>query len=139
MEESQTLQKIKSDNLQARKTKDKILSSLLTTLVGEIEIVGKNNGNRPTTEEEALKVIEKFKKNAQQTLELSHNNDLQSEIELYSSYLPELLSEEELRKMITNYIENGANNIGSIMKELKQCGFQYDGKLASTIVKEMLK
>lgn len=38
--------KIKHDQLVARKNRDQIESTLLTTLIGEADMVGKNNGNR---------------------------------------------------------------------------------------------
>jgi hypothetical protein len=57
---SETLTKIKKDSLLARKAKNKFESGILITLIGEIEAVGKNNGNRKTKEEETLKIIKKI-------------------------------------------------------------------------------
>jgi len=142
------LEKIKKDNLKARKEKDKELSSVLTTLIGEIEIVGKNNGNRETNEVEALKVLEKFKKNAEQTYKLMSEsgssseelNKYKKEIDIYQSYLPKQMSEEELTNLIKDIIDHDSNiNMGKIMSFLKnQYAGMYDGKQASSIAKKLL-
>jgi len=141
------LEQIKKDNLKARKEKNKELSRVLTTLVGEIESVGKNNGNRETNEEEAIKVIEKFKKNASQTYNLMLEKQegkvaegYSKEIDIYESYLPKKMTKEELEKVVKDIIENGKTQMGQIMGELsKAYKGKYDGKMASEIVKKVLK
>ena len=40
---------IKVENLTARKIRDKFVSGIMTTLIGEIEIVGKNDGKMAST------------------------------------------------------------------------------------------
>jgi hypothetical protein len=141
------LKQIKEDNLKARKEKNKFLSTILTTLIGEIVSVGKNNGNRETTEEETIKMIEKFKKDAERTLVLIENkensteeiNEYLKEISIYESYLPKKLSKEELEKIIENLIAINSNpNIGLIMGKLKSLKLNFDGKIASQIIKEKL-
>lgn len=144
---------IKTDNLTARKAKDKFTSGILTTLIGEISIVGKNEGNRETTEEEALKVITKFKNgviDSIESLQGSHNWEsnqerivsLQEEAELYDKYLPQLMNEEELRNILLNWKETNypdVPNIGGYMSALKRVhGGKYDGKMANKILKEIL-
>jgi len=51
------INKIKTDNLTARKSRDKFTSCILTTLIGEISIIGTNDGKRETTNVEAIKVL----------------------------------------------------------------------------------
>ena len=63
------LEKIKKQQLQARKEKSPIVGAL-TALMSEVAIVGKNNGNRETTDEEAVKVIKKFIKGINETIDL---------------------------------------------------------------------
>jgi hypothetical protein len=138
--QNKILEKIKTDNLQARKDKNKVIASLLTTLVSEIEMVGKNS-QRETTETETIKVIEKFTKNVISTIELvSATEALTAELKLYQQYLPEKLSKEELTKIILDIIKNDSNiNIGKIMGQLKKGhNGTYDGKLASEIIKEVI-
>ena len=54
------LNTIKNDNVTARKSRDIITSSLLSTLYAEAVNVGKNDGNRETSDKETLAVIKKF-------------------------------------------------------------------------------
>lgn len=144
------VQKIKSDQLQARKEKNKELASILTALYSEVAIVGKNNGNRETTDEEAVKVIKKFSKGVLESIETlqgSHNwencggriEDLQNELDVYEKYLPKQMSENELRTAIEVMVSGGKNNIGMIMGTLKkEYAGLYDGAMASKLAKEIL-
>jgi len=65
--------------------------------------------------------------------------ELEEEIEIYNSYLPKLMSENDLSKLISDMIDSLPNpNIGMIMGQLKKSGYAYDGKLASKLIKEKL-
>lgn len=140
------MNQIKQDQLQARKAREIKKASLLTTLIGEASIIGKNDGNRETTDEEVIRVIKKFIKGLQEVKQ--HSNDTAAfcecdvEIEILESYLPKMLTTEELEVIIKTMVEGagGEATMGSIMGALKSVypGL-YDGKVASGIVKEMLK
>jgi uncharacterized protein YqeY len=139
------LEKIKADNLTARKAKDKFTSSVLTTLIGEISIVGKNDGNRETTDEECIAKITKFKKGVAETVKVLHSSqgnwpdEYDKELALYEKYLPTLMTEVELQEVIKGIVAKTLKpNIGSVMKELKENYKHYDGKMASTILKDVL-
>lgn len=135
------LEKIKSDSLTARKARNIVLSGVLTTLYSEASMVGKNDGNRSSTDEEVVKVVKKFLKNASETMNHIKNadsiayNDLHDECMVYQSYLPKQLTSEELAEKINSLLSSG-NNIGQIMKNLKEnYAGRYDAKLASQIAK----
>jgi len=131
---------LKAENLTARKNKDKFVSGILTCLIGEIEIVGKNDGNRKTTDAEAVKVIQKFKKGAEEVQKAKPSDEVLNEIKIYDAYLPKLMTEEELTKLISDMIDSLPNpNIGMVMSELKKSGCDYDGKMASAIIRDLLK
>jgi uncharacterized protein YqeY len=140
------IKQIKKDQLQARKDHDKVKSGVLTALVGEISIVGKNDGNRETTEEEAIKVITKFSKGVQEIISLTKGKNQESydaavkELEIYNKYLPTLMTEDELVKVIGLFLQTETNpNIGTVMKHLKTSfAGKYDGKMASKVIKEIL-
>ena len=140
------LDEIKADNLSARKIKNKLVSSVLTTLIGEITMVGKNR-NRTTTDAETVAVIKKFKKGASENCTLMADSGADSkeletyieEISIYDTYLPKLMTEDELQKAINQFILEGGNNTGSIMKALKnKYDGKYDGKMASILIKKSL-
>jgi len=132
------LGQLKVDQQGARKDRNRELVTTLTTLMSEIADVGLNDGKRETTDDEALVVIQKFVKNLKESIEHEDSYDKQIELQLYMSYLPRMLTEEELEVKIGEYIALGNGNMGMIMKELKASGHWYDGKQASAVAKRLL-
>ena len=139
------LTRIKEDQIKARKGRDRVASSLLTTLLGESQMPGKNAGNRDSTDTEVILVIKKFIKNAKEMLKLSQPGTEQEkitliELDILEEYLPSQLSENELRDEINRIIiELIEPNMGQVMKSLKDThNGNYDGRLASGIVIESL-
>jgi uncharacterized protein YqeY len=132
------IDQIKSDNLAARKAHDSAKASLLTTLLGEAEMIGKNDGNRPTTDAEVQEVIQKFVKNNKLTITALKDvgaEQFHKENEILAGYLPKMLSEDELKAVILSY---GTKNMGEIMKQLKtNHAGMYDGQMASKIAKSL--
>lgn len=141
------LEKIKKQQLQARKEKSPIVGAL-TALMSEVAIVGKNNGNRETTDEEAVKVIKKFIKGINETIDLIKDPEklklLEMELEIYNSFLPQIMNELETRtaveKIINALPEKSPKAMGQVMGTIsKEYGSLIDRGLASQIVKEMLQ
>ena len=143
------LEKIKQDNIAARKAKNTVKSALLTTLVSEISNIGKNDGNRETTEPESIAVVKKFIKGVDETLKaLEFSSDgrvlvAQLEKEILESYLPTQLSEIELTAVVDQIISTLADRspkqMGVVMKRLKEMhDGRYEGKIASGIIKSRL-
>lgn len=141
------LEKIKKQQLQARKEKSPIVGAL-TALMSEVAIVGKNNGNRETTDEEAVKVIKKFIKGINEMVDLIKDPEklklLEMELEIYNSFLPQIMNEIETRaaveKIINALPEKSPKAMGQVMGTIsKEYGTLIDRGLASQIVKEMLQ
>ena len=143
------INQIKSDALIARKARKTDTATLLTTLYSEASIIGKNAGNRESTDTEVLQVIEKFIKNANEVknILLKNNKDVSrvdNEILVLSKYLPQKMSYEELENVVREIVEvfKGINmqmKMSNIMAKLKEnYSGMYDGKLASEIVKKGL-
>lgn len=143
------MSEIRSKQIEARKSKDVGAAALFTTLLGEAGMIGKNNGNRETTDAEVIAVVRKFIKNNEETmLHIKDTNPtgyqgLQQENTLLESLLPSQISEDELRGIIKQLkidLNAGPKDMGRIMSKLKAIyGGQYDGRLASTLVKEILQ
>lgn len=137
---SKLLEKIKADRLIARKQGDVLSAMQLTTLLGEAS----PSGTQTVTDDEVQKVITKFAKNAKEMLEYTGDpekrKDITVEIQLYESYLPKQLTEDELQRIIINAVdEMGFNSIGAIMGFLNMTHKgKFDGKLASQIAKEII-
>ncbi len=139
---------IRADRDAARKAGDKSRVASLTTLYSEAATVGKNNGNRESTDDETISVIKKFVANGTETLghlrakkgadpaAVAH---LESEIAVFSGYLPAMVKEDDIRAFIQTTIAGGANAIGPVMGAVKkQFGASADMKIASRIAKEIL-
>lgn len=139
--------KIKKDSLQARKSKSDS-ASLLVTLLSEIQMRAKNDGNREPTDEDAVKVVERFIKSAKETRDHQHEHGenaapAEREIEILEEYLPRKLSDAETRDAVAEAIaEVGATDrsaMGDVMSKLKEKhGNELDMKAASTMVKQIL-
>jgi len=130
------INEIKKDQIQARKQRNKFKTGILTALISEIIAIGKNKGNRKTTNSETVSVILKFQKNILENIKLAPNNkDFKLELDIYKHYLPKQLTESELKDIIIN-LSNIQLNIGFIMKELNN-NFKgrFNGSLASKIIK----
>ena len=145
------LEKIKNDSLEARKAKDTAKASLLTTLYSEAANVGKNNGNRLTTDAETVAVVKKFVKGVDETISalagVSEASDRYAaavkEKEILELYLPVQLNELQLQKIVGTMAqalpERNPKQMGVLMKQLKeQYEGQYDGNLASKVIKAVL-
>lgn len=151
------LETIRADQVRLRKTQHTLTTdfpnlrvtasyaetiSLLTTLIGEATAVGKNQ-QRETTDQETIAVVKKFIKNNDEFLKVATDEKtitrLKGENDWLVQYLPKQLTEGELTSIITAVIGEGASNTGTIMKVLKErYDGQYDGKVASALVKLLL-
>ena len=109
------LNTIKNDNVTARKSRDIITSSLLSTLYAEAVNVGKNDGNRETSDKETLAVIKKFIDGVNFTIDNIDSviSDVKYEIavkerEILSAYIekfqPKQLTTEELTEIISGIV-----------------------------------
>ncbi len=138
------LEKLKQESLQARKEKNQIKSSLLSTVLSQVKLLAIDDHHREPTDHDVIQVVKKFLKNIEENIQLGEQGRLTSdayeqalkEKEILLEYLPKQLSEEELKEIIR---KSNAKNIGEVMKFLKEnYPEQYDGKLASKLAKELL-
>jgi len=127
-----TLQEqIQADLKTAMMNKDENKKNLIRVILGEFSRIGKE-----LTDEQVTKILKKMLENSKEL-----NN--QVEIDILETYLPKELSKEELTTLIQKVITD--NNIisikemGKVMAGLKTSGSLYDGKVASEIIKTLLK
>jgi uncharacterized protein YqeY len=142
------LQKIKADQLQFRKGRRTAEATLLTTLIGEAEQIGKNDGNRDTTDAEMTALITKFVKNQREVIKYIDNSEApatliaEDEIKLLSTYLPQSATREQIVAAIETIKGQFPDaQMGVLMKYLKAWCQEHtiglDGALASSIIKEL--
>ena len=140
------IDQIKAAQVTARKSRNAAAAATLTTLIGEAEMVGKNAGRAPTNEE-VVATVKKFIKNVDATLEVlvpgPTRDTYLAEKQLLETFQPKQMGEEELTAVIKGIAEEvGATSpkdMGKVMGALKLAyDGQYDGKLASQLVKAAL-
>ena len=101
-------------------------------------------------DEEAVEVISSLIKSRKEALEFAVKGDRQDlvaqaeeELEILASYLPEQLSEEEIRSVVREAIEQsgaaGPGDMGKVMGAvMPRVKGRADGRLVNTIVRECL-
>ncbi len=140
------IEKLKAESMKMRKERDPLAPKLVFAL-SEIDKVGKNNGNRETTDDEAIKVIQKIMSNIDQTIELLPANsaaeyDLVREKKILNSVLPQMASEQEvvdfLREIFTGKRGAEIPKKGDVMKALRdKFGALVDMKRAGQIATDI--
>lgn len=143
--------RIRNDLNAARKERaDKERVLFLSTLAGEVERVGKDSGNRQTTDAEAVAVIRKFVKNAEQSIadlgkagrDAGH---IQREIGMLEAYLPAAVSDAEVESAVRDVLAGLAGGnpkaaMGAAIKGLKErFGDRFDGNVMVPAVKRALE
>jgi len=147
-------QQIMDDLKQAMKKREQDRLAVLRSLKSRIleKEISERTGGKPAdlTEEQVIEVLMKAAKQRKESIEQFRDggrDDLvaneQKELDIIESYLPEMLSEEEIRDIARQQIEKtGADGMqdmgkvmGVLMKELKG---QAEGGLVSKVVKEEL-
>lgn len=140
------IRQIKTDRIQAMKSKETLRLKLLTTLMSEASLPGLNDGKRESTDSEVIAVVKKFMKNVQDTIDVVGDTDaeklamLTSELEILKGYLPVQLQEMEIREIAQTFATEHTNaNVGMFMAHMqKNYNGQFDGRLASGIIREVL-
>ena len=139
-------EKVRSDLNQARKDRDKHRTVLLTTILSdiknrEIELM------RDATDAEVVDVVNrgiKRRKEAAEQMRAGSRVELaekeEEEVRQLSAYLPEQLSEDDVRALIREAIAGGANATGPIMGKIAaKIKGRFDGKAANRLVQEELE
>lgn len=144
---------IMADLKQAMKNKEqdrlRVLRSLKSKLL-EREISERKGGEASLSDEQTVEVLMKAAKQRKESIEQFEKGDRgdladseKKELEIIESYMPEMLSENEIRDIAREKIDQlGAENMadmgqvmGVMMKELKG---KAEGSLVSKVVKEEL-
>lgn len=142
---SELKSRIQSDLTAARKARDKQRLLVLSSLLSEIrnkEIAERGEADDDGVIQVISKGIKQRKDAADQMRdagreELAVNEEEQSKI--LRIYLPEGLSEDEVRAMIRAAIDGGADQMGALMGQIMpQLRGRFDGKEANRLVREAL-
>ena len=142
-------EKIQSDMYTAMKAGEKEKASTLRTVLAKLK--DKQIDTRePLSEKDEIKVLQTLVKQRKESIDLyqkggrSELAEAESfELEIINTYLPEMMNEDDVRKLIEEIIEEtGAQSMadfGKVMPQImKQGKGLIDGKTAQHIVSEML-
>jgi len=142
---SELKKKVQADLNAARKQRDKERTLVLSTLLSEmknreIEVGGELDDGA------AIQVITKGikqRKDAAEQMRAGGREELaaheEAQAAVLKAYLPEGLSEDEVRAMVSEIVAGGAAAMGAVMGQLMpRIRGRFDGKEANRIVKEIL-
>jgi uncharacterized protein YqeY len=136
------IEQLKAESMRLRKERNPVAASI-TFALSEIEKFGKNNGNRATTEDEAIKVIQKLIATIDENLKVATDAGrkiaFNHEKNILSRVLPQMASDEEVRMLLKDVIgDETPKNKGVAMKVIRdEYGAKVDMKRAGEIVTEM--
>jgi uncharacterized protein len=138
------VEKLKAEALALRKTRNPIAASIQFAL-SEIEKIGKNAGNRTTTEDEAIKVVQKLIATIDENLKLSIDDGrriaLNFEKQILLGVLPQMATDADvldfLRELFTGKRGDDIPKKGDVMKALRErFGALVDMKRAGQLATE---
>lgn len=144
-----TIDKIKEDQMTARKNRDEVRASLLTTLYSDIVMRAKNDKNRAVTEDDVQKVVKSFMDKLIENKNIYERagkaeavEKVMLELSVLAPYKAQEVSEEVLKVAIdeigSRYPKENASR-GKIMGELKvKFGNSMNGAMAATLVGKYL-
>lgn len=128
-------ERIDNDLKTARKEQNKEVVSFLRVLKGEIQRA--ESPSTPMSDVEITKIITKITKNLSQV----NTEESKREMEFLNKYLPEPLTEEEIKSLIDDICLNFTEpltmrDMGSIMSKFNE---KYSGQADNRIVSQLVK
>ena len=138
---------VQAASLEARKIKDSTRATLLVTLFAAMQKVGKDAGNRQTSDDEAVRVLKQFLKGVEEFLAVVKDEAtvarLTTEKNVLESFLPAQADAESLKvaiaEIVASLADNSPKSMGLVMKLLKErFAGNYDGSLASKLTRDAL-
>ncbi|MCX7821796.1 MAG: GatB/YqeY domain-containing protein [Brevinematales bacterium] len=140
---------IQAKYLEARKSQDKFLSTILGMLVSDLKYE-KINKQKELEDADVISVIQKNLKQKKEALEefkKANRKDLiestEKEIELLSSFLPAMLSDAEISDIVSTVVKElsaTSSDTGKVMKEVMQrVKGRADGAKVKEIVSKILQ
>lgn len=139
-------EKLKAESMNLRKTRNPIAASI-TFALSEIEKVGKNAGNRSTTEDEAIKVVQKLIVTIDENLKLNIDDGrriaLNFEKQILLGVLPSMASDQDITTFLSVFMTSHSKmssvpKKGDVMKALRdKFGALVDMKRAGQIATDI--
>ena len=143
------IEKIKLDMHSSMKSRDELDTKVLRVLLAKLKESQINRGKNLTEQEciSVIKTLVKQRKEAAEIYKKANRTDLaekeNNENKILSRYLPKMLTEYEIKKIVEKIIkENNIKNISQIGMAMplimKTGGGAIDGKIANQILRDIL-
>ena len=137
--------RLRSDLIDARKSRDKLRTVLLSTVLSDVHNREIDTGSDLDSEGVRAVVSRAIKqrRDAEEQMEAGGRSDLAekeaAEAEILQVYLPPPMSEEDVRALVRQAVKDGADEMGPLMgRIMPQIRGRFDGKEANRIVREEL-
>jgi uncharacterized protein len=138
-------EQVRSDLNAARRERDKLRTTVLTTFLAEIRNREIELG-REASDEEVRSLVTtavKRRREAAEQMRAGAREELAAkedqEAVLLQGYLPPQLGEEEVRSMVREAVEGGAADLGAVMKAvMPRVKGRFEGRELNRIVREEL-
>jgi uncharacterized protein YqeY len=138
-------ERLRADLNSARRERDKLRTLVLGTTLSEVKNRQIELGREPTDEDVTEVVARAIKKRreAAEQIRAVGRTDLadkeEREAELLMPYMPEQLSEAEVRGMVKEAMAGGADSVGAVMGAIMpRVKGRFDGRETNRIVREEL-
>lgn len=137
--------RIRAELNDARRSKDRLRTTVLTTVLSEIRNREIELG-RDATDEDVIGVVAKAIKQRNEAAEQMRDAGREElaekeerEAAILDAYTPESMSEDEVRSIVQELIAAGADNMGAVMGALMpRIKGRFEGREANRIVREEL-
>ncbi len=145
MAETPLKEQVRSDLNDARRAREKLRTTVLTTFLAEIrnrEIeLGREAGDDDVRT--LVTTAVKRRREAAEQMRVGGREELAAredrEAEMLQAYLPPQLGEEEVRRMVREAVEAGAADLGAVMKAvMPRVKGRFEGRELNRIVREAL-
>jgi uncharacterized protein YqeY len=145
MPDPSLVEQLRADLTQARKDRDKLRTTTLSTFLSEVKNKEIDMG-RPVADDDVLGLLTtaiKRRHEASEQMRAGNRAELadkeEQEAVLLQAYLPPALGEDEVRALIANAVAGGAKDIGGVMKfVMPHTKGRFDGKELNRLVREAL-
>jgi hypothetical protein len=114
----------------------------MSWLISEVEMVGKNKGNRPTTDDEAIAIMKKLVASIKQTYEATTEHQarifLGAQIAIMNAHIPAIVTVEVVNAYIDEVMADGVSMKDAIAAVKEKFGQAVDMRSASSYIKQKL-
>lgn len=136
------IDEIKKANMQALKDKDKATRAALSTVINKYMLLNVENKakGKETTDADVISILQKSVKELEEEKNMfvkaarqDKIDEMNIQINAVKKYLPEMMSEDEIRKIISGLEDKSVKSVMSYFKE------NYAGKVEMAKVSQVLR